>query len=165
MRKISNNIKFYNMFRNNKRLSYLRLGQKKPKSSRYHESRFKLKEKFFCENELGCMREKPGLKNLSKDNVIPSSSVRVNFRLTSDGLLFETDKLSDLTDGDVYKKVIQSDSDSKRKYHGISMFKKSNVSLWPVILTINELPLSKRYCSENVAIAELFKSHKSFEIT
>ncbi|RNA33854.1 hypothetical protein BpHYR1_028821 [Brachionus plicatilis] len=43
------------MFRYNKRLSYLRLV-----------------------NELGCMREKPGLKNLSKDNVIPSSSTIYN---------------------------------------------------------------------------------------
>jgi hypothetical protein len=36
---------------------------------------------------------------------------------------------------------------------GISLSEKSDLSIWPVILVINELPIEIRFCIENVIIA------------
>jgi hypothetical protein len=38
---------------------------------------------------------------------------------------------------------------------GISIFNKSNITIWPVYLVINELPVGKRYLIDNVILAGL----------
>lgn len=72
----------------------------------------------------------------------------------------ESDEMSDLTDGEFYKKILNQEGKSRQNFFtllintdGISMFEKSNISIWPIILTINEISISKRFCLENVVIA------------
>ena len=43
---------------------------------------------------------------------------------------------------------------------GISVFKSSNYSIWPIYLAINELPLDKRWNSNNTILAGLWLGHQ-----
>ena len=39
---------------------------------------------------------------------------------------------------------------------GISVFKSSKCSIWPLYFAINELPIHKRWCSDNLLLAGLW---------
>ena len=36
---------------------------------------------------------------------------------------------------------------------GISVCKKSNITIWPILLVINKLPIERRFCVDHVIIA------------
>jgi hypothetical protein len=69
------------------------------------------------------------------------------------------DYIEDVYDGELYKSFINSFKDPNNVYSftintdGISMSQKSNLSVWPVFLTINELPIEERFCIQNVIVA------------
>lgn len=68
------------------------------------------------------------------------------------------ENIEDIYDGDVYKKIFnksgffcETKQNHKEKHisfqlntDGVSLFKSSNVEIWPLYLTINELPPSMR---------------------
>ncbi len=72
-------------------------------------------------------------------------------------------ELSDIRDGEIYKKLLDSEDGHLFKENkafsflintdGISFCKKSKLAIWPVFLVINELPLDIRYSIDNVIIA------------
>jgi hypothetical protein len=69
----------------------------------------------------------------------------------------------DITDGAVYKNILESKVGTfiRRKEaftfvmntDGISLAVKSNLSLWPIFLAINEIPIEDRFCIDNVIVA------------
>jgi hypothetical protein len=73
------------------------------------------------------------------------------------------DDIEDLFDGAIYKELY--DSEFGYLFHkneaftfsintdGISICDQSNVTIWPVFLAINEIPLEKRFCLDNIIIA------------
>lgn len=72
------------------------------------------------------------------------------------------DFIQDLYDGAIYKKFYNQKKNSfilkecfsfSLNADGIKVCDKSNLSIWPIILVINELPLKERYCIENCIIA------------
>ncbi len=75
------------------------------------------------------------------------------------------DELCDITDGKIYKRILASSDGhlfkKKRAFSftmntdGVSVSKSSKNSMWPVFLTINELPIHKRFGFENVILAGL----------
>ena len=71
----------------------------------------------------------------------------------------EVDKLVDVTDGEIYRNVLKNQKFNSNSFtfllniDGISLCNKSQLSIWPVILAINELPLNIRFCLQNVVIA------------
>ena len=74
-------------------------------------------------------------------------------------------ELCDITDGELYKSVLASvDGHLFKKKQafsfsmntdGVSLSKSSKLSMWPVFLTINEVPLFKRYSIDHVILAGL----------
>lgn len=72
-------------------------------------------------------------------------------------------ELTDIKDGTLYKSILSSeDGESVKKNKaftltintdGISICKKSKLTIWPVYLVINELPIQKRFSIDNVIIA------------
>ena len=74
----------------------------------------------------------------------------------------ELNKLKDIKDGRIYKSVLKSqkmwfEANKALTFtlntDGICLCEKSNLSVWPVYLVINELPIEKRFCIENVIVA------------
>ena len=75
----------------------------------------------------------------------------------------ETATLRDITDGRIYKKLLSSEDGKffkKREAFsfllntdGISICQKSKLTIWPFYLTINELPIQKRFSFENLILA------------
>ena len=71
--------------------------------------------------------------------------------------------ISDITDGIIYQKFISSISDTNINDNftflintdGLSICNKSNLTIWPFYLVLNEIPQDIRYCSENIIIAGL----------
>jgi hypothetical protein len=73
------------------------------------------------------------------------------------------DLIGDIRDGDLYKKLLDSEDGSffKKKEaltflintDGASICQKSKLTIWPVYLTINELPSNIRFAPENVILA------------
>ena len=74
-----------------------------------------------------------------------------------------TDDLFDITDGSIYKKLLESEDGhlfaNKKAFtfslntDGISPYKKSKLTIWPVFLVINELPLETRFSIDNTILA------------
>lgn len=70
----------------------------------------------------------------------------------------------DIYDGAVYKELSEDDGFLANPNNlsftwytdGISIFKSSKFSIWPVYLLINELPVSERYKKENILLAALW---------
>jgi hypothetical protein len=88
------------------------------------------------------------IKNIIQKNVI-------DFHKTS-----ESDDLHDLKDGSLYQDFLKEiDTSSGNVFtlsintDGVNPSNKSKISLWPVFLVVNEIPLEERYCIENVIIA------------
>jgi hypothetical protein len=69
--------------------------------------------------------------------------------------------IEDIQDGSLYHEFITSFSTNQAKYvysftlnsDGISVCDKSNLSIWPVYLTINELDARERFYIDNVILA------------
>ncbi len=71
--------------------------------------------------------------------------------------------ITDMCDGLLYKKLLDSEDGRAFKTKeafsftintdGASICKKSNLTIWPVYLTINELPINIRFAPENVILA------------
>ena len=71
----------------------------------------------------------------------------------------------DIRDGRIYKKLINSEHGNEFKNQtafsfilntdGISPMKKSKLTIWPVFLVINELPIESRFCIDNIILAGL----------
>lgn len=72
--------------------------------------------------------------------------------------------LVDVYDGYLYKKLLENSEighliKNKKAFtlllntDGISICKKSKLSIWPIYLCINEIPIQYRYCIENVIVA------------
>ena len=69
----------------------------------------------------------------------------------------------DITDGNIYKNLLKTDDgkqiSTKNAYtftlntDGIAVSFKSNLTIWPIYLVINEIPLEQRYCIDNIIIA------------
>ena len=84
----------------------------------------------------------------------------------------ECSTISDIVDGSIYREFLQSAQGKcvlrgngftlSLNTDGADPSDKSTISLWPVFLVINEIPLEKRYCIENIIIAGKF--YYSFNI-
>jgi hypothetical protein len=71
--------------------------------------------------------------------------------------------LTDITDGMLYKKILETEDGTsfmkKEAFSfllntdGISVCKKSKLTIWPWYLTCNELPISKRFAFNNLILA------------
>ena len=71
--------------------------------------------------------------------------------------------IKDITDGLIYKRLFESNNGKWIKLNraytfllntdGIAVSDKSNLTIWPVYLALNELPIENCYCIENVIIA------------
>lgn len=77
----------------------------------------------------------------------------------------KTELLDDVYDGDIYRAFYEENRNSIKTGNvfsytlntdGISVCEKSTLSITPIILAINELPLAERFCIENVAIAGMY---------
>ncbi|CAF0975863.1 unnamed protein product [Brachionus calyciflorus] len=70
-----------------------------------------------------------------------------------------SDFLEDINDGLIYNNVLKNETKNFFTFllntDGISISEKSRLSIWPIFLTINEIPITTRYCLENVIIAGL----------
>ncbi len=76
-----------------------------------------------------------------------------------------SDELVDIIHGQIYKQLLESEDGVLFKHKkaislimnsdGISSFKKSKLTIWPVWININELPLSKRFSIDNTILAGL----------
>lgn len=74
-------------------------------------------------------------------------------------------KMSDIRDGKLYKKILESVHGNEFRDQlafsfllntdGISPMKKSKLTIWPVYLVINELPLESRFCVDNIILVAL----------
>lgn len=74
--------------------------------------------------------------------------------------------IEDVCDGEIYAELLSSPDGklikSGKAYtfllnsDGISVSLKSNLTIWPVYLVINELPIEKRFCIDNIIIAGTF---------
>ncbi len=74
--------------------------------------------------------------------------------------LFDTSKstIDDVVDGSIYKNFRRDVQNSKNAYSftlstdGVNLCEKSNLSIWPVFLAINEIPIEERFYWENVLL-------------
>ena len=72
-------------------------------------------------------------------------------------------ELNDVYDGNIYKELLSSENGALFKEgkafsflmnsDDISISNKSDLTIWPVYLIINELPIEKRFTIDNVIIA------------
>lgn len=71
--------------------------------------------------------------------------------------------ISDVIHGEIYQSILKSHDGSSIKEKkaftfmlntdGINVSLKSKLTIWPIYLVINELPIEKLYCIDNVVIA------------
>ena len=70
--------------------------------------------------------------------------------------------IKDTCDGEIYANFRDEEAKLNRLNQsfsfsiftdGISICKKSNVSIWPILLVINELPIEIRFCVDNIVVA------------
>lgn len=84
----------------------------------------------------------------------------INFNHASNS---ESSTISDIVDGSIYQEFLHSAQGKcvldgngftfSLNTDGANPSDKSSISLWPVFLVINEIPLEERYCIENIIIA------------
>ena len=67
--------------------------------------------------------------------------------------------IKDITDGRIYKKVMQEEKLNNNNIYtlsfstdGVSICEKSNLGIWPIYAVCNEISIDKRFCPENVLI-------------
>ena len=70
--------------------------------------------------------------------------------------------ISDIYDGSLYKEIFSENKESFENKEaftftlnidGISIAKKTKMSIWPILLSINELPMNTRFAIENTIVA------------
>lgn len=91
---------------------------------------------------------------LNKNNLFINADVEPN---NDDNLI------CDIVNGKIYKSLLQDDVGrlikAKKAFtltlntDGISVSMKSRITIWPIYLILNELPVDKRFCIDNVIIA------------
>ncbi|RNA12965.1 hypothetical protein BpHYR1_052467 [Brachionus plicatilis] len=78
----------------------------------------------------------------------------------------ENDFIEDIIDGNIYQNILKNEREDFFTFlintDGISLSEKSSLCIWPVFLTLNEVPLNKRFCLENVIVAESSKQTYPF---
>ncbi|CAF0945445.1 unnamed protein product [Brachionus calyciflorus] len=97
-------------------------------------------------------------------NIIsPNLSIPKNINDCIDKRDFEIGKIRDFSDGRIYNEIHNKE---KKNFFtlllntdGIELSTKSKISIWPIILVINELSLGKRFCFNNIIIAGISVSH------
>lgn len=103
--------------------------------------------------------------------------IKNNLYLLNQKCHFSND-ISDVVDGFIYKNFTKSELENcidKDKEiilsfiintDGISISDKSNITIWPIYLAINEIPKSTRFCINNMIIAGITIGDKkpNFEI-
>ena len=70
----------------------------------------------------------------------------------------QSDNIEDIYDGAKYKQNMERGNFLANRNNisftwntdGIPIFKSSKYSIWPLYLAINELPVNKRWCSNNI---------------
>jgi hypothetical protein len=82
-------------------------------------------------------------------------------------LISVDEDIRDVYDGEIYKELLDSDVGYLFKKNeafsfslntdGISVCDASNVTIWPIFFVINEIPLEKRFCLDNVIVAGIEK--------
>ena len=78
----------------------------------------------------------------------------------------QSDNIEDIYDGAKYKQNMERGNFLANRNNisftwntdGIPIFKSSKYSIWPLYLAINELPVNKRWCSNNIILAGLWFS-------
>ena len=89
---------------------------------------------------------------------------KINFKdFSQSSEAASSNELKDICDGKVYRRLLDSDEGESFKKKesltflintdGASICKKSSLTLWPVYLVINELPIHIRFSLENVILA------------
>ena len=94
------------------------------------------------------------LKLLFEKNKLPSKEKYV----------FNSNSISDIKDGENYKKFMSNFNLQQREFihsftinmDGISLSNKSPLTIWPVFLAINELPIGERYYIDNIIFAGIY---------
>ena len=98
---------------------------------------------------------------------IQDQITKIMSKFTKDDLFKKTDSkdLTDIRDGNIYKKLLASDHGNDFKNQeafsfllntdGISFMRRSKITIWPVFLVINELPIESRFCIDNTILAGL----------
>jgi len=66
--------------------------------------------------------------------------------------------IRDVTDGEIYanfkkNETIGSNFSFTLFTDGISFCKKSSITVWPVLLVINEIPIERRFCADLMIVA------------
>ncbi len=90
------------------------------------------------------------IKMLFKKKILP---VQKRYQNSNENII------SDIKDGSYYKDFIRSHHNNENIYSfmvntdGISLCDKSNLSIWPVYLAINELEQGDRYQMDNVLLS------------
>lgn len=93
-----------------------------------------------------------------------------NVNLANPNLAKKSDfELTDITDGSIYKTLLQSEDGDLLKNHeaftfllntdGISVCSKSKLTIWPFFLAINEIPKDERFLIENMILGGKLKYH------
>lgn len=91
--------------------------------------------------------------------------------LLESGLKNSTSSLLDITDGEIYRTLLNNKGNTNPKItlvmntDGVQVFKSNTKSLWPVQIIINELPVEKRFLIKNILVLGLFydKNHPKMQ--
>lgn len=91
--------------------------------------------------------------------IISTNYQHINFEKKSN-----KESMRDICDGDVYRRLQDSCSDSfitlSMNIDGIQPNKGSKTSIWPIILIVNELPMRRRFSPENLILAGVWPGPK-----
>ena len=87
-----------------------------------------------------------------------SRIIKHNSEIFDHKLIYNPDSISDIKDGEIYRDFIETECLGTNLTFtiftdGISVSNKSSITVWPIILAINELPKEKRFCIDQLIIA------------
>ncbi len=95
-------------------------------------------------------------------------NIMSKFKLNDLAYTSQTLELKDIRDGNIYKRILSSSDGILLKQQeaftflintdGVSICSKSKLTIWPVYLTINELPIESRFAIENTILAGILFS-------
>ena len=98
------------------------------------------------------------------NSIISKNSIDFSYAASID--LEKNNDYKDVTDGRIYKNFLSTEEGHHIRSgngftfsintDGCNPSNKSLISIWPVFLTINEIPIGDRYCMENVIIAGIY---------
>ncbi|CAF0766894.1 unnamed protein product [Brachionus calyciflorus] len=118
-------------------------------------------KKWFCSllNIFYWFNLEEQIKRLFKKKILPTFMLKTNL----------SSNIEDIYDGNIYKEyrknlVYNNNQLIEKNYSfilntdGIELSQKSTISIWPVYLAINELPIQNRYFIDNILIAGILVS-------